>query len=357
MFRIRKRYLFLTAVVGAIAYMSQYYTLSGWQNLRLIPINQNASDKDSIANSWKSTMATAVANRSVPPSTADGPRFIGWFQDTPGKEAKSGKKTIQLADEPRIRIASFNLHAFNESKLRKSPVVETLARIIRQFDIVALQHISSRQNDILPLLVDSINATDRRYDYCIGPRVGREQMAQQFAFVFDTERIETDREQLYTVEDPQNLMDFEPLVGWFRVKQIDQTKAFTFTLVNTRIDTASANRERALLPDLIRSVKQDGRVEDDVILLGDFSSSSNQLLSITGSSMTQAIDHVATTVSGESMVDNILITTRATDEFTGRSGVIDFLRQLNLTYDQAMQISSHLPVWAEFSAYEGEYVR
>jgi hypothetical protein len=55
------------------------------------------------------------------------------------------------------------------------------------------------------------------------------------------------------------------------------------------------------------------------------------------------------------MLDNILIPTRSTDEFTGRAGVIDFLRQLNLSYDQAMQVSSHLPVWAEFSAYEGGF--
>ena len=73
--------------------------------------------------------------------------------------------------------------------------------------------------------------------------------------------------------------------------------------------------------------------------------------------MVQAIDDLATTVSGESMLDNILIPTRSTDEFTGRAGVIDFLRQLNLSYDQAMQVSSHLPVWAEFSAYEGGFAK
>ena len=53
------------------------------------------------------------------------------------------------------------------------------------------------------------------------------------------------------------------------------------------------------------------------------------------------------------MTGNILFPTRATDEFTGRAGVVDFLRQLNLSYDQALQVSSSMPIWAEFTAYEG----
>ena len=51
--------------------------------------------------------------------------------------------------------------------------------------------------------------------------------------------------------------------------------------------------------------------------------------------------------------DNIVFDSLATVEFTGRSGVVDFLRALNLTVEQAREISDHLPVWAEFSVYEG----
>ena len=94
-----------------------------------------------------------------------------------------------------------------------------------------------------------------------------------------------------------------------------------------------------------------------MILLGDFSSSSAQIQAVPGLGLHMAIEEIATTVSGEWMLDNILFPTRSTDEFTGRAGVIDFLRQLNLSYDQAMQVSSHLPVWAEFSALEGGMAR
>ena len=47
------------------------------------------------------------------------------------------------------------------------------------------------------------------------------------------------------------------------------------------------------------------------------------------------------------------LTTTATVEFTGRGGVFDFLREYNLTLAQALEVSDRLPVWAEFSIYEG----
>ncbi|XZE35562.1 endonuclease/exonuclease/phosphatase family protein [Pirellulaceae bacterium SH501] len=371
MFPIRKRTLAITALVGALAYGSQHYTLTGWQHIRVKKVGDEKGIPEAVEIGWRSSNPIPLTpNASSVESVAgiDGPKqpsasgksntWSSWSALVSKTSTAPSSQTKSIREEdPRIRIATFNLHSFGESKLQKLPVVETLARIIRQFDIVALQHIHSRQTDILPMLLDRINMSDRRYDYCIGPQVGPENRKQQFAFVFDTARIETDREQLYTVEDPQNLMDYEPLVGWFRVKRLRPDASFTFSLVNVRIDPDSADRERGLLPALLRSVRQDGRAEDDVIILGDFSSSSSQIQSLPTLGLHTAIDEVATTVSGEWMLDNILFPTRSTDEFTGRSGVIDFLRQLNLSYDQAMQVSAHLPVWAEFSAFEGGVAR
>jgi hypothetical protein len=53
-----------------------------------------------------------------------------------------------------------------------------------------------------------------------------------------------------------------------------------------------------------------------------------------------------------SLADNILFDRRATVEYTGRCGVVDLIRELDLTPQAALEISEHLPVWAEFSSYE-----
>jgi hypothetical protein len=48
---------------------------------------------------------------------------------------------------------------------------------------------------------------------------------------------------------------------------------------------------------------------------------------------------------------------RPTVENTGQLGVFDFLKHFNLSLDDALEISDHLPVWADFSCLEGQSVR
>jgi hypothetical protein len=71
------------------------------------------------------------------------------------------------------------------------------------------------------------------------------------------------------------------------------------------------------------------------------------------SNVAWAISGVPTNVRGTKLYDNIVYHSLATGEFTGRAGVFDFLREFNLNQDEALEISDHLPVWAEFSVYEG----
>ncbi len=96
--------------------------------------------------------------------------------------------------------------------------MEALTKICRKFDVLAVQEIAGQEQDLLPILVQKINQSGRRFDYLIGPRVGSESHKTQLGFLFDTDRIETDRFQLYTVEDPGGLIETEPLVAWFRTK-------------------------------------------------------------------------------------------------------------------------------------------
>jgi len=374
MLSLKKRNVVIAGILGGFAIAFQDSTTSVWQQLQT------------------KLAATSTASSSVPNTQAPPAPSFHWEQDTPstrlvsnsslGEHFRSGNfstepfnktETVSKAipawpaaskgltsrepnrssQLPTIRIASFSIEAFNETKLRKAAVIETIARMIRQFDVIALQHIQSKQHNIVPELLDKVNQSDRRYDYCIGPRVGTEPNQQQFAFLFDTDRLETDRPQLYTVDDPQALMEFDPLVGWFRCKAVPSDKAFTFTLVNLRLDPLANGKELKLLPDLIRSVRQDGRSEDDIILLGNFGYSDSEMLSLRNAGMLFALEGIPTTVTGEAMLDNLVFPARATDEFTGRTGVVDFLRQLNLSIDQAYQISTHMPIWAEFFATEG----
>ena len=50
--------------------------------------------------------------------------------------------------------------------------------------------------------------------------------------------------------------------------------------------------------------------------------------------------------------DNILFSRFTTTEYTGRWGVVDIQSVFGLTLDQALEVSDHFPIWAEFRAWE-----
>jgi endonuclease/exonuclease/phosphatase family metal-dependent hydrolase len=383
---LKNRILWLFVAGAALAYASQHYTIGGWQHLRIVPKGAELAESSPSTDlqdprAWEpSAWLSGWTDRETSP--ADGGEAVGsssmarpaspatsWeagpgsFTTTTSARSASARRVQASPSHPSgvtaapvaevVRIATFNLQAFGETKASKEAVMEILARLLRSFDVVALQDITSRQRDTLPRLVDRINRSDRRFDYCIGPRVGPGLRSMHFAFVFDTERIEIDRHQLYTVEDPSDQLEYEPLVGWFRSRRVQASEAFAFTLVNLRISPERVDRELPLLPNLIRTIHGDGRQEDDILLAGDFGCSDARMERLKTMGVTFALEGVPTTIVGEEMLDNILFPRRNTHEFLGRSGAMDFLRQFNLTPDQASQVSSHMPVWCEFSVREG----
>jgi endonuclease/exonuclease/phosphatase family metal-dependent hydrolase len=256
-----------------------------------------------------------------------------------------------------IRVATFNIRVFGEAKLADAEAMQVIVAILKNFDVIALQEVRAVQQDVLPHLIALLNADGQyRYDYAIGPRLGRTSSKEQYAFIFDTASIEMDRYQLYTVDDPDDLLHREPLVGWFRARGPAPEQAFTFSLIDTHTDPDEVDQELDVLDDVFFKVRDDPRRgEDDAILAGDFNAKGTHLRQL---GEIKGLVHV---VAGETptntlqnaQYDNILFQATATSEFTGRAGVFDFLRAYNLTLDQAERVSDHLPVWAEFSVYEG----
>jgi deoxyribonuclease-1-like protein len=252
-----------------------------------------------------------------------------------------------------IRIATVNLGPFDQHKMNKQHVVDRLVEVIRQFDIVAVQDVRARDQGILLQFVEQINADGQHYDFATPPNVGRDLVEQYSAFLFDRATVQIDRGTVYPVKDPAERFRREPLVASFQTRGPDAAETFTFTLINVHIDPSHAD-ELDLLDDVFRAVRDDGRGEDDVILLGDLGTDDQHLGQLREvPNVTWALSGVPSTTRGTRLVDNVLFDRRATAEFTGRSGVVDLIRQFDLSMRQAVEISDHLPVWVECSVYEG----
>jgi len=252
-----------------------------------------------------------------------------------------------------IRVATFNIQVFGVSKMKKPNVTEALTRIVRRFDIVAIQEVRSKEN-ILPEFVSMLNSDGSHYDYVIGPRQGRTSSKEQYVLVFDTERIEFVPGSLYVVQDPGDRMHREPLVGQFKVR--GGANPFTFTLINIHTDPDETAIELDALDDVFRSVQRNATGEDDIILLGDLNVDEEklgQLGRVQGITWVVKKDQMTNT-RGNKSYDNILFQRGATVEFTGYAGVFNFKEEFGLSKTEALRISDHLPVWAEFSSVEGQ---
>lgn len=252
-----------------------------------------------------------------------------------------------------IRVASFSIQAFGEDKLKQAPMVDILVRILRNFDIVAIQDIQCQHDDLLAALVEFINEKGSHYEYAIGPRLPEAPGKEQLAFIYDRESVELNRAQMYTMQDPENWMRREPLVAQFRVRGPAQDEAFTFTLVNVHVDPQAIIREINILDNVYKAVRDDGLEEDDVILLGNFGVDDRHFGEIADiSGMVCVISGQATNTAMSAQLDNLVFSERTTTEYTGRHGVFDFRKEFGLSKELALSISDHMPVWAEFSIYE-----
>jgi endonuclease/exonuclease/phosphatase family metal-dependent hydrolase len=263
--------------------------------------------------------------------------------------------TVATAQKPAdaIRIATYNIQVFGVSKLAKPSVVDILAKIVRHFDIVVIQEIRAQVDTILPDFVAAINADGSRYDFVIGPRLGRTVSTEQYTFVYDTNRIEVDRSSIGTMSDPADLLHREPLVARFRTRVNSTAAPFSFWLVDIHTDPDEAKSEVDVLAGAFQIMQTARPDEDDVILLGDLNASEQQLGRLGQvPGIMWVVTGTTTNTRRNKMYDNILFSRLNTTEYTGRWGVVDVQSVFGLTQEQALEVSDHFPVWAEFRVWE-----
>ena len=254
----------------------------------------------------------------------------------------------------RIRIASFKLSG-NAPQTNKQLSMRVIADISRRHDLIAFQEVDGHRPGWLDELTAEIGRQSNGqavYKHASDHvRVARNE--PQYAFLYNTATLDLEMGHTYTVADPDNVLVREPLVGWFRTRTVHPSEAFTFTVANIQLGREHPGNEIVYLGDLYDAIRRDGRGEDDVIFVGDFESGDRALKTTqTKFGMTWVVSDQATNTMKDAQYDNIVFNQMATLEFTGNGGVVDFLKVYNLGFRDAMAISEHMPVWAEFSARE-----
>jgi endonuclease/exonuclease/phosphatase family metal-dependent hydrolase len=252
-----------------------------------------------------------------------------------------------------VLVGSFNIQVFGESKVAKSQVVDVLARVVRGLDVVAIQEVRAKSDDVIPHFLSAINADGSRYQYVIGPRLGRTVSKEQYCFIYDSTRIELDPSSVGTVPNPGDLMHRAPLHARFRVRTNPPEAGFSFWLVDIHTDPDEVPQEVDALANVFVAMKSLRPDEDDVILLGDLNAGPPQfgrIKQIPG--IGWAVSGVTTNTRRTKTYDNLIFDRTATTEYTGRWGVLDLQDTFGLPLAKALEVSDHNPVWAAFTPWE-----
>ncbi|WP_168566200.1 exonuclease/endonuclease/phosphatase family protein [Crateriforma spongiae] len=392
----------LLVVVGGGWYFIKHYEVSGLDRVSVRPKSGDAVDADRVSfaanRSDPLTPGTGMQTASVVPAASQPNPFTSWWNGD-GLAGKSDKddstagpdfdsdtsvirNTFAKANVPvatpnraavpthafrNLRIASWAMGGFGPTKLRDPMIRKNVIRILRQFDVIAFQQVSSIERDVIPRLIDAVNEGQSeisgasRYDFILSnpnsAAAADPLLGEQMGFIFDTSRVQADRTQTYTVSDPSGAMSHDPLVAWFRAAEPSPSEAWTFSMVNVRIELTRARDEVALLSGILKAVAEDGRGEDDIVLAGLFQADDAYLIPSVAGGRLQAVVHSSPTdVFANHQTSNILVRPSSTSEYLGRGGPLNFLRVYNLSLSEAEAISPHLPVYGEFTAVEGGHL-
>ncbi len=170
---------------------------------------------------------------------------------------------------------------------------------------------------------------------------------EQFAFVFDTHRLENGPLSLYSVDDPQDLIAREPLVGWFRTKGFQLAMRSPSRSSMFAYDPQFADQERQLLANLATAVQNDGRGEDDWIMLGSAIRRGRCRAFPDGPSRSEIGSHRRAHQRRRYLHarrDPFFGTSHSRIQW--QSWRYDFFSAtVQLSLEQALEVSDHLPIW------------
>ncbi len=258
------------------------------------------------------------------------------------------------ADPPTktVRIGAFNVQVFGETKAAKPEVMEVLARIVRTYDIVAVQEIRDGSGTALPALVDAVNADGSDYVVLEGPRLGRTSSKEQYAYIYNTRTIAPSGDA-FTYPEPTGSDPFhrEPYIMPFRVTN----GTLDAVLIVIHTDPDEATDEINALDDVVAFARTAYPAEQDFIVMGDLNADGSYFdedgtSTLRNENYTWLIgnDLDTTTKATEYTYDRIIVTEGAVSDFTGDAGVFRFDSEYGLTENETWAVSDHYPVYAIF---------
>jgi endonuclease/exonuclease/phosphatase family metal-dependent hydrolase len=259
-----------------------------------------------------------------------------------------GPETVHV-DE--IYVSAFNIQVFGKTKRAKQDVMEVLAEIAHQFDVMVVQEIRDASEETADIFLDRINENSQfTYAMYEGPRLGRTNSKEQYVVYYIPAVV--DLVHAYTLPDEADEFERPPLVATFK------SRGFDFTLVACHIKPDHAEQELKALEKAVADISEGNPGELDIILLGDFNADGSYLdeddlpqIFPTNTYSVVISDEKDTMTTSDNTYDRIILMsgTMNSEFLSGSAFVYRFDEEHGLTDDDFVRkVSDHFPVYGEF---------
>ncbi|MCX6232960.1 MAG: endonuclease/exonuclease/phosphatase family protein [Bacteroidetes bacterium] len=255
-----------------------------------------------------------------------------------------------LISQTTIKVASFNIQNFGKSKLSQKEIVDTLATIVRMFDVIAIQEISDVSNQTPKLFLDIINKANKfHYKFICSQRTGNQlddkSSQEQYVFYFNSDKLTLIDSALY--DDSKN--DFfqrEPFLASFKTKN----GSFSFIICTIHTNPTQAVKEIASLIEVAKWIPNKFKKTKNLIFCGDFNASCNyakpaQLSNLSIHNPPYHWIIPDTTKTNLSVNENC-----AYDRFVVTDSLLNKVKHWSvLHYFKSKKVSDHWPVYIELT--------
>lgn len=244
-------------------------------------------------------------------------------------------------------IASFNTLRLGQNKKN----YQELASAVSEFSLIGLVEVMTKKG--VEEFVDVLeNETNKKWDYFISPYpVGSSNYKEFFAYIWKRDEV-IFLNELGFYPDLSSNFSRPPFGASFRIENFD----FSLILVHSIYGKKKSYREAEAfyLSDVYTYFQNLDPVENDIIIAGDFNLPANhsaftRLLTTAAHEIIFTVDpHLKTTLGTKKLAnsyDNMFLSSIYTKEFTGSSGVYNFVEE-NFLYSRKF-ISDHLPVFIQ----------
>nr|XP_004669125.1 deoxyribonuclease gamma [Jaculus jaculus] len=256
-----------------------------------------------------------------------------------------------------LRLCSFNVRSFGESKKENSNAMDVIVKVIKRCDLILLMEIKDSNNKICPMLMEKLNGNSRSvtYNYEISSRLGRNTYKEQYAFLYKEKLVSVKEKYLYHdyQDGDKDVFSREPFVVWF---QSPYTAVKDFVIVPLHTTPETSVKEIDELVDVYVDVKRRWKVEN-FIFMGDFNAGCSYVPKKAWQNIRLRTDPKFVWLIGDQEDTTVKKTTNcAYDRIVLRgqeivssvvpksNGVFDFQTAYDLTEEEALDVSDHFPV-------------